>query len=139
MSELESTAARSIVPDRMKDDWKELVAVARREVAATLQSLPAPLREKARLLPVTYEPWPNDALLRDGIADDTLGLFVGGDYAEGEHEVMPAQIILFLDNIRGMVEEDEADFRAEVRTTLLHELGHYLGLDEDALFDRGLE
>jgi predicted Zn-dependent protease with MMP-like domain len=128
-----------IVADLMTDAWKQLVALAQREVAATVKSLPAPLREKARLLPVTYERWPNDTLLDDGIADDTLGLFVGGEYAEGEHEVMPAQIILFLENIREMVEGDEAEFRAEVRTTLLHELGHYLGLDEDALFDRGLE
>jgi predicted Zn-dependent protease with MMP-like domain len=123
----------------MIQDWPQMMAVARREVAATVKSLPAPLQEKARLLPVTYEPWPNEDLLEDGIADDTLGLFVGGDYAEGEHEVMPAQIILFLENIREMVEGDETEFRAEVRTTLLHELGHYLGLDENALLDRGLE
>jgi predicted Zn-dependent protease with MMP-like domain len=30
-------------------------------------------------------------------------------------------------------------FREEVATTLLHELGHYLGLDEGDLTDRGLE
>jgi len=104
-----------------------------------LRSLPANLRAKARALPVTYEPWPNDALVDDGIAPDTLGLFVGGEYAEGEHEVMPAQIILFLENIADMVEGDEKEFGSEVRTTLLHELGHYLGLDEDELFNRGLE
>ncbi len=116
-----------------------MTALARQEVAATLRALPAALKEKAQALPVTYEPWPNEALEKDGIEPDTLGLFVGGEYAEGEHEVMPAQIILFLENIADMVDGDEADFRAEVRTTLLHELGHYLGLDEDALFDRGLE
>ena len=33
---------------------------------------------------------------------------------------------------------DETTYRQEVRTTLLHELGHYLGLDEDDLDDRGL-
>jgi predicted Zn-dependent protease with MMP-like domain len=30
-------------------------------------------------------------------------------------------------------------FRNEIRITYLHELGHYLGLDEDDLFERGLE
>ncbi len=34
---------------------------------------------------------------------------------------------------------DEQVYRAEVRTTYLHELGHYLGLDEDELTQRGLE
>lgn len=123
----------------MSDEWRQRVALAQREVEATLRSLPAPLREPARALPVTYEPWPNDALVDDGIEPDSLGLFVGGDYAEGDQVVMPAQIILFLENILDMVEGDEAEFRAEVRTTLLHELGHYLGLNEDELSDRGLE
>jgi predicted Zn-dependent protease with MMP-like domain len=123
----------------MTDGWKSLVALAGREVEATLKSLPVPLRAKARALPVTYEPWPNDALVDDGIAPDTLGLFVGGEFAEGEHVVLPPQIILFLENVWEMVEGDETEFRLEIRTTLLHELGHYLGLDEDELFDRGLE
>lgn len=123
----------------MSENWQQLVGMAKREVAATLQALPAPLRAKARQLPVTYEPWPNQALVADGIEPDTLGLFVGGDYAEEEHQVIPPQIILFLESIWDMVEGDEAEFRAEVRTTLLHELGHYLGLNEDDLVDRGLE
>ena len=116
-----------------------MVALAGREVDATLKSLPVPLQAKARALPVTYEPWPSDALIEDGIAPDTLGLFVGGEFAEGEHAVLPAQIILFLENVWDMVEGDEDEFRLEIRTTLLHELGHYLGLDEDELLDRGLE
>jgi predicted Zn-dependent protease with MMP-like domain len=123
----------------MTEEWKELVAEATREVEATLRSLPPALRERARELPVTYEPWPSDALVEDGIAPDTLGLFVGGEFTEEAHSVLPAQIILFLENIVDMVEGDEQEFRAEIRTTLLHELGHYLGLDEDELFDRGLE
>lgn len=123
----------------MADDWKELVALAQSEVEATLCSLPAPLRARARRLPVIYEPWPNDALVEDGIEPDTLGLFVGGEFADGDHAVLPPQIILFLENICDMVEGEEAEFRAEVRTTLLHELGHYLGLDEEDLFHRGLE
>jgi predicted Zn-dependent protease with MMP-like domain len=52
---------------------------------------------------------------------------------------MPRRIILFLDNILEQADGDPAAFRAEVRDTLLHELGHYLGLDEDDLIDRGLE
>ena len=33
---------------------------------------------------------------------------------------------------------DRAAFREEVRITLLHELGHYLGLDEDQVAQMGL-
>ena len=97
------------------------------------------MREAAGKLPVTFEPAPNAALQADGIDADTLGLFVGPDFADETAVPMPPQIILFLENILDFAEGEEAIFREEVATTLLHELGHYLGLDEDELTDRGLE
>jgi hypothetical protein len=65
----------------LNDDvnWSELRAAAVEVLEATLLQLPAPLRESARELPVTLEPTPNDGLQADGIASDTLGLFVGPD------------------------------------------------------------
>jgi predicted Zn-dependent protease with MMP-like domain len=120
-------------------DWKTLAALASDEVEATLRRLPAPLRERARNLPVTLERAPNAAMRADGIDADTLGLFVGPEFAAEEAVPMPPQIILFLENLWDFAEGDEDCFREEVATTLLHELGHYLGLDEDELTDRGLE
>jgi len=125
----------------MPADWKQLRALAAEEVEATLSALPAPLRERAAALPVTFEPRPNEDQCQDGIEPDTLGLFVGPEFAYEETTTfpLPPQIILFLENLWEMAEEDEEFFREEVHTTYLHELGHYLGLDEDDLFDRGLE
>ncbi len=121
--------------------WKRLSTLALEEVEATLADLPAPLRERAKALPVTMERLPNAAHVRDGIAPDTLGLFVGSEFAYEETTLspLPPQIILFLENLWDMAEADEEAFAEEVHTTYLHELGHYLGLDEDDLFDRGLE
>jgi predicted Zn-dependent protease with MMP-like domain len=125
----------------MPIDWHKLRALALAEVEATVAALPAPLRERAQALPVTFERRPNAAHRRDGIEPDTLGLFVGPEFAfEGSTaSPLPPQIILFLANIWDQAEADEEFFRDEVHTTYLHELGHYLGLDEDDLFDRGLE
>ena len=125
----------------MRIYWKKLRVLALAEVEATLAALPAPLRERAQALPVTFERLPNAAHRRDGIEPDTLGLFVGPEFAyeESAASPLPPQIILFLANIWDQAEADEELFREEVHTTLLHELGHYLGLDEDDLFDRGLE
>jgi predicted Zn-dependent protease with MMP-like domain len=125
----------------MQNDWKELTDLALEEVEATLAELPPPLREKARALPVTFERRPNAAHQRDGIAADTLGLFVGPEYAYEETTALPLppQIILFLANLWEFAEEDPEIFCDEVHTTYLHELGHYLGLDEDDLYDRGLD
>ena len=122
-----------------RTDWRKLCRSALAEVEATRAALPAPLRERARQLPVTFEHRPNPGWLRDGIEPDTLGLFVGPEFAEEGAVPMPPQIILFLQNIWEQAEGDDAIFRDEVRTTLLHELGHYLGLDEDELTERGLE
>lgn len=121
--------------------WSKLCALALNEVESTLAELPAPLRERAKTLPVTCERLPNAAQIRDGTESDTLGLFVGPEYAfeEAAAEPLPPQIILFLQNLWDLAEGDEEIFREEVRTTYLHELGHYLGLDEEDLFERGLE
>ncbi len=124
----------------MKDGGNRWRRLAEEEVARTLGRLPGQLREKAGALPVTYEGRPGRDLLDEGVESDTMGLFVGPAF-EDELAVgadVPSQIILFLDVIRDEAEEDEGIFRQEVRTTYLHELGHYLGLDEAGLEDREL-
>jgi len=119
--------------------WDKLKKLALAEVEATLAELPAPLRERARQLPVTFERVPNRGLIADGIAPDTLGLFNGPEFAEEGVVPMPPQIILFLENLWDFAEGDEEIFCEEVHTTLLHELGHYLGLNENDLTERGLD
>ena len=123
----------------MAKSWHHLLKAAQEEVRTTLNALPAPLRRQAAPLPVSYEPVPNAAILADEYDPDLLGLFVGPPLAEPEASPLPAQIILFLDNLWGFAGEDEEFFREEVRTTYLHELGHYLGLDEIDLEERGLD
>ena len=122
-------------------NWADKVRLAEAEVGEVLNSLPEPLRERAAKLPVTYQPVPTPALVADGIEPDTLGLFVGPEFGYEVASVAPvaSQIFLFGNNLWEMAEGDSEIFRDEVRTTLLHELGHYLGLDEQDLTDRGLD
>jgi len=120
-------------------NWNKLQALALAEVEAVLAALPAPLRERAAKLPVTFERVPNAGLQADGIEADTLGLFTGAEFAEEGTVPLPPQIILFLANLWDFADSDEEIFRDEVHTTYLHELGHYLGLDEEELTERGLE
>jgi predicted Zn-dependent protease with MMP-like domain len=123
----------------VKTDWEKMRGFALAEVEATLAALPKPLRERAEKLPVTFERRPNADLQADGIEPDTLGLFTGPEFADEENVPLPPQIILFLENIWDLAETDGNIFREEVSTTFLHELGHYLGLDEDELTERGLD
>jgi len=119
--------------------WEKLCGIALAEVEWTLVALPEPLRERAEKLPVIFERQPDAELQADGIEADTLGLFTGAEFAEENDMPLPPQIILYLQNIWDAAETNEKRFREEVRTTFLHELGHYLGLDEDDLIERGLE
>ena len=119
-------------------NWSHLLKLAQAEVARTLAALPEDLRTQAATLPVSYEHIPSRALLADGLERDTLGLFVGGEFTDEAHVPLPAQIILYLDNLWEMVGGEEKYFVDEVGITFMHELGHYLGLDEDDLDERGL-
>jgi len=125
----------------MRLDWAKLHRLALAEVESILQALPTPLQKRAQALPIIFERRPNRALVRDGIEPDTLGVFVGPEFAAEELAALPLppQIVLFLENLWDQAEADEEIFSEEVHTTFLHELGHYLGLDEDGLIERGLE
>ena len=123
----------------MNVDWQRLQELARLEIEATFEELPGPLREEARKLPVTFERAPNSGLQADGIEADTLGLFTGSEFADDGGTVLPPQIILFLENLWDFAEGDDEVFGEEVHTTFLHELGHFFGLDEDDLTERGLD
>ena len=125
--------------ERRDRTWNRLQRLADDEVGAVLSALPADVRVRAETLPVTLEGWPDDALVADGVEDDTLGLFVGGDLADPGDDPLPPSILLFLENIWEFAENDETVFREEVRRTYLHELGHYLGLDEMDLEQRDLD
>lgn len=119
----------------------QLARIAEKVIADTQRRLPADIREPASGVPVCFEPRPNDDILAEGLEPDILGLFVGPSHSEdpGAAEPLPSQVLLFLENIWDFAEDDEAVYRDEVRITYLHELGHYLGLDESDLEARGLD
>jgi predicted Zn-dependent protease with MMP-like domain len=113
---------------------------ARRIVVQTLHRLPAELRDAARQVPVCFEDLPAEELVQDGLDPGILGLFVGAPRHEHANDPgPPPQIILYLENILEECADAGTTFQEEVRRTYLHELGHYLGLDEEALAERDLD
>ena len=123
----------------MSRNWKKLQSIAQNEVETTLASLPAPIRKQASPLPVSYEARPLKQDDEEDYDPDLLGLFVGASLPFPDESPLPPQIILYLENLWEFAERHEDIFCDEVRTTYLHELGHYLGLDEIDLEARGLE
>lgn len=126
---------------RHTQPWTRRLAIAEDTVRDTLRCLPAELRDPAEHVLITYERRVPRDQLDDGVEPDTMGLFLGCSFAEEEQssDALPPRILLFLDEIWDEAGGGEAAYRDEVRRTYLHELGHYLGLDEDGLAERGLE
>lgn len=66
-----------------------------------------------------------------------MGVFVGTPATKKsifDLPVGPDYIVLYQKNIEAVCRDDE-EVRAEIRQTVMHELGHYFGLSEDELRD----
>jgi predicted Zn-dependent protease with MMP-like domain len=118
----------------------KLLRLAEGEVQRTLERLPAEVRDAAAECIVTFEDIVDAVAEDESLDGDLLGLFEGFsrlDPLPGGPEDMP-RIRLFLDNLWNFAGQDEGSFRKEVRTTWLHELGHYLGWGEEEVEALGL-
>lgn len=113
--------------------------LAQAEITAILDKLPAALTEPVGRVAIHFESTPDDEVLQAGFPADILGLFSGSPLGDDADQPMPPQITLFLHNILDYANGDERIFVEELRITYLHELGHYLGWDEDEVEQRGLE
>jgi predicted Zn-dependent protease with MMP-like domain len=100
-------------------------------VERALASLPAELREAIRNVEISVED-------EDPDDPDVFGLYEGaplperGDWAGA----IPDRIRIFR---VPLVESfpDPSELEAEIRITVLHEVAHYFGIDEDRLDDLG--
>jgi predicted Zn-dependent protease with MMP-like domain len=116
----------------------DLITIAKEVVEATLDALPAEIGRKVELVSVFVEQLPNADDRAHGVGDDWLGIFEGASYSHGDLPD-PPRIRIWVENLWSFAGGRESYFREEVRITLLHEIGHFLGLDEEEVARRGLE
>jgi predicted Zn-dependent protease with MMP-like domain/predicted Zn-dependent protease len=105
-----------------------------------LAELPDRARALLRDVPIIVAELPAEADVDTGLDPRALGLFTGTAYPDMPHvggQPGLTQIVLFRRNIE-RIAEDEDELREEIRTTLLHETGHFFGLDEAELEGAGL-
>jgi predicted Zn-dependent protease with MMP-like domain len=107
-------------------------------VERALRRLPRKFKDKLANIAVVVEDWPDDDTLGDlGIEPpDTLyGLYRGVDltHRDGSYgNVLPDTVTIY----QGPIEEDCADEEEMadlVRETVIHEIGHYFGLDDETM------
>ena len=112
-------------------------------VAEALEDLPEAFRERLADLPIVARDTPTREMLADleDPAPDLLGLFVGTPLTEksvGDITRAPDVVYLFRRNLQRACDGAE-ELKEEIRITLLHEIGHYLGMTEEDLEAAGYE
>lgn len=107
-------------------------------VARALQTLPRRFKRKLKNIAVVVEDWPDAQTLKEMEIEppDTLyGLYRGVDLTHRDTSygnVLPDTITIF----QGPIEADcdDPDEMAElVRDVVMHEIGHYFGLDDTTM------
>jgi predicted Zn-dependent protease with MMP-like domain len=107
-------------------------------VEKALRRLPRPFKDKLANVAVVVEDWPDDETLAEMEIEppDTLyGLYRGVDLTNRDSSygnVLPDTVTIY----QGPIEEDcvdEAEMAQVVRETVMHEIGHYFGLDDETM------
>lgn len=107
-------------------------------VESALRRIPRRFREAMQNLSIVVEDWPDPGLMEEvtGNPDEVLyGLFTGRPLTERRYDdwgELPSMIHIY----QKPLEEDFPDpdeLKREIETTLVHEIAHYLGIDEETL------
>lgn len=137
--------AAAIAPEKYPSPQRMTRAEFDREVRKAVRKLPRQFRQALDRVPVIVQDLPDESLAQgpdhDEVGPDILGLFDGVPLPEtGDldlNHVRPNTIYLFQRNLeRAAVDHD--DLVEQIRITLWHELGHYLGFEEEDMDDLGL-
>jgi predicted Zn-dependent protease with MMP-like domain len=139
--------AFAIEPDRFLKPIRIDARDLDRVILQARGDLPTEFRKALEEVPVVVQPLPTLEMAKAAGEDepplppDLLGLFVGS--SQLDHSVFnpveqPGVIFLFQTNLERIC-PDEETLAEEVRITLYHELGHYLGFEEDDMHRMGLE
>ena len=115
-----------------KDDLKK-------EVASVLDKLPRQFRKRLHNVEVVIEERPGEELFLEARLDpeqDTLyGLYQGiplPDRSSLYPPILPDKITIFSEPLLRDF-PDPAELREQIRTTVLHEIAHYFGFDDDEI------
>jgi predicted Zn-dependent protease with MMP-like domain len=137
--------ARRLAPD----EFPPPVALSRAAFDAAVEEafarLPEQVRRYLENVAITVEDLPAEHDLRASdppLSPTILGLFRGAPHGRSggvdPWTHLPSSIVLYQRNLERLARTRE-ELADEIRVTLVHEVGHFLGLDEDELYARGLD
>lgn len=111
-------------------------------VKEAIAKLPDHAKAELGNVTISVEPFPDDASLGGEVTPLILGVFHGTPIdarspVVAEHH-LTAEIILYQRNLQRFA-RTRAELIEQIGITVLHEVGHLLGLGEDQLYERGLD
>jgi len=110
-------------------------------VREALDNLPRSIRDYTENVPVLIEDWPTpDLIPSENVSPQILGVFLGVPRTLAGTNDQPQdldRVFIFKKNLEKIC-LDREDLIDQVQITVRHEIGHYLGLDEDDMERLGL-
>jgi predicted Zn-dependent protease with MMP-like domain len=120
-------------------DYREI----KKEVGRVIDRLPRSFREQLRNVEFVVEQRPSIELLRaeglDPRHDTLYGIYQGvplPDRSSLDPPLLPDKITIFAEPLLEDFPDPE-ELREEIRLTVLHEIAHYFGMDEEEIEDLG--
>ena len=115
----------------------------RKEVARVIDGLPRRFREQLQNVEFVVEKRPRAALLAaeglDPQRDTLFGIYQGVPLPERsalDPPLLPDKITIFSEPLSETFPNLE-ELRAQIRLTVLHEIAHYFGMDEEQIEELG--
>jgi predicted Zn-dependent protease with MMP-like domain len=121
------------VPERLSEEEFD------RQVETALTRIPHRFRVHLENAELAVEPYPSDAFAREhDVSPFLLGLFLGTPMTERGYDTadLPPRIVIFQRNLENVC-RDRRELVREIGITVRHEIGHLLGMDENAIDDAG--
>jgi len=120
-------------------DYREI----RKEVGRVIDRLPRSFREQLLNVEFVVEQRPSIELLRaeglDPRRDTLYGIYQGvplPNRSSLDPPLLPDKITIFAESLLEDFPDPE-ELREEIRLTVLHEIAHYFGMDEEDIEDLG--
>jgi len=137
--------ARSLAPDDFPEPVSMSPEAFERVVEKALERIPEPVRRYLENVAIAVEDLPaeEELLASDPpLSPSILGIFRGAPLPQKESmdpwSHFPSSISLYQRNLETFA-RDRDELVEEIGITLVHEVGHFLGLDEEELWRRGLD
>jgi predicted Zn-dependent protease with MMP-like domain len=114
----------------------EELALIERVARETIESLPEEFGERLKNVPIILEHRPSRSVVESGFDPRALGLFEGPEHGRDDVPA-PTRVVLFTSNLLTNFSGPELEEQVEI--TVLHEVGHYFGLEEEDMVRLGLD